>query len=242
MDPSEAATPAPSSGRGVPPEWAEAVRAAVASPLRAVAAAGTLALVAATGFFLLRGGTGPPPRLELPRIGSQDPAPTPGATGPGAGPTAPDTTSSTAGLTVHVAGAVIHPGVYVLPPGSRVADAIAAAGGTRPQAALERVNLAATVTDGQRAWIPDRDDPPGAGDPAEGAAGPASPPTTRGPVDVNTAGLAELDQLPGVGPATAQAIVSYRERSGPFRSVAQLLEVPGIGPAKLETLRPLVKV
>jgi competence protein ComEA len=86
--------------------------------------------------------------------------------------------------------------------------------------------------------------PAGVGTPdaATGAAGTGSGPGAPAPLDLNTATLEQLDTLPGVGPATARAIVTYRSRHGRFRSVTELLEVPGIGPVKLEALRPLVRV
>lgn len=138
-------------------------------------------------------------------------------------------------VTVHVAGRVTHPGVYALDDGSRVIDAIDAAGGVAFGADADAINLAAKVTDGQRVYVP-----------AVGEAvvsdqqTPASGPTL--PIDLNAATAADLDVLPGVGPATAAAIVRAREAKGGFTSVDDLLDVPGIGEAKLEALRGLVRV
>jgi competence protein ComEA len=144
-------------------------------------------------------------------------------------------------LVVHAAGAVVVPGVHRLPGGSRVQDVLAAAGGPTPDADLDRVNLAAPVVDGERVWIPrmGEEAPPLApgGSPAPAAGAP-----TAGPVDLNTATAEQLDTLPGIGPATAAAIIEHRERNGPFRSVDELLDVPGIGDAKLAQLRDLVSV
>lgn len=146
-----------------------------------------------------------------------------------------------ADVTVHVAGAVADPGVHVLPAGARVVDAVDRAGGATPTAELDGLNLAAPVVDGQRIYVPEA----GEVDPASVAAGP--PPVEgsvapSGPIDVNRATAAELEGLPGVGPATAAAIVDDRERNGPFAAVDDLDRVPGIGPAKLDAIRDLVTV
>jgi competence protein ComEA len=175
----------------------------------------------------------------------------PGAEGVPVPTTAGTATGATAAtavgdeLTAHVAGAVTSPGVRSLPAGSRLADLVAAAGGTTADADLDRVNLAAPVVDGSRVWIPrvgadapalvDVDVPgPSAGG-APGAAGDGPAATTS----LSSASPAQLEELPGVGPATAAAIVAHREANGPFRTVDDLLEVRGIGPAKLEQIRPL---
>jgi competence protein ComEA len=141
-------------------------------------------------------------------------------------------------VVVHVVGAVHEPGLYTLAEGSRIDDAMRRAGGPRPKAALELVNLAAPVADGQQVVVPAR-------------SGPAAPPTgagslpgeaPAGPVHLNTATLEELDTLPGVGPVTAQKILDYRAAKGAFSSVDELDAVPGIGPARLEQLKPLVQL
>jgi competence protein ComEA len=140
-------------------------------------------------------------------------------------------------VVVHVAGAVARPGLYRLPEGSRVDDAVGLAGGARPKAALDLVNLAAPVVDGQQVIVPLKGAGGGtAASPSTGGEGGA--PGTK--VRLNSATLEELDELPGVGPVTAQQILDYREANGAFRSVDELDAVPGIGPATLEQLRPLV--
>jgi competence protein ComEA len=138
-------------------------------------------------------------------------------------------------LVVHVAGAVLEPGLYRLPEGSRIDDAIAEAGGARPKAALDLVNLAAPVADGQQVVVPRA----GASGAPGGAAGPGAT-ALGGTVHLNSATLEQLDELPGVGPVTAQQILDYRTANGAFRSVEELDAVPGIGPARLEQLLPLV--
>ena len=141
-------------------------------------------------------------------------------------------------VTVHAAGAVTSPGVYRLPAGSRVSDLLSAAGGATADADLDQLNLAAPLADGERILVPRRGESV-----AEAAAGLADAAGARAmKVDLNTATAEELDTLPGIGPATAEAIIRHRETHGRFRSVTDLLEVRGIGEAKLAQLRPLVKV
>jgi competence protein ComEA len=138
-------------------------------------------------------------------------------------------------LVVHVVGAVRRPGLYRLADGSRIADALERAGGATVRAELALVNLAAPVADGTQVIVPARQSV------GRGAAPSADPPVALGgPVHLNTATLEQLDALPGVGPATAQRILDYRQEHGAFRSVDELDAVPGIGPARLEQLRELV--
>jgi competence protein ComEA len=137
-----------------------------------------------------------------------------------------------AALVVHVVGAVHRPGLYRLRDGSRIADAVRRAGGATKRADLSLVNLAAPVADGVQVVVP-RHMPAGAAATAGSAQAPA------GPVHLNTATLEQLDELPGVGPATAQKILDFREEHGAFTSVDELDAVPGIGPARLEQLREL---
>ena len=132
-------------------------------------------------------------------------------------------------LVVHIVGAVRHPGLYRLPDRSRIADAVARAGGPTQKADLTAVNLAAPVSDGLQVVVPART-PPGGGGPEPGA-------TAQGPVHLNTATLEDLDALPGVGPVTAQKILDYRQQHGSFASIDELDAIPGIGPARLEQLR-----
>lgn len=144
-------------------------------------------------------------------------------------------------VVVHVAGAVSVPGVYGLPDGVRVDAAIAAAGGALVDADPNALNLAAPLTDGSRVYVPRvGEDVPTALVPVGGSAAAPAVPAAPTVVDVNRATAEQLDVLPGVGPATAAAIVTERERNGPFLGVDDLDRVPGIGPAKLEALRGLV--
>jgi competence protein ComEA len=141
------------------------------------------------------------------------------------------------GVVVHVVGAVRRPGLYRLAAGSRVADALEEAGGAAPAADLALVNLAAPLADGQQVVVPART---AAGDASTGTGTEDGGAAAAGPVHLNTASIAELDELPGVGPVTAQKIVDYREKHGAFSSVEDLDAIPGIGAAKIEQLRDLV--
>ncbi|MCU1396417.1 MAG: comEA [Ilumatobacteraceae bacterium] len=149
-------------------------------------------------------------------------------------------------VVVYVAGAVLRAGVVTLPATARVDDAIAAAGGLSPAADIDGLNLAAVLRDGDRVWVPAAGVPvptvvlPQGGAPAASASSGST--TPAGPVDLNRATVDDLDGLPGVGPATAAAIIAYRDANGPFSSVDDLLDVRGIGPAKLDALRSLVTV
>jgi competence protein ComEA len=180
----------------------------------AVAAAAVVAVLFLGSRLLLRGNAPAAP-----------PIPTAAAT----------TTANTAGrvLVVDVVGAVRRPGLYRLGAGTRVADALARAGGATSKAQLDLVNLAAPIADGEQIVVPRRG-------PVAAGAGPSAPGATAGPVHLNTATLEQLDALPGVGPVTAQKILDYRQQHGAFASVEELDAVPGIGPARLEQLKDLV--
>ena len=213
-------------------------RVALAVVLLGVLLAG---VAVATGTLRMRapdepGVTPALPTLPAPSMAASSSAD--GADSPGAG----EVTSAEAALYVHVAGAVVEPGLVQLTPGDRVADAIEAAAGATDAADLDRVNLAAAVTDGEQVYVP-----------AEGEMPPAPPETTTGPgageeeassavVDVNNAPAEELETLPGIGPARAADIIAYREQEGPFQSMEDLLQVPGIGPATLDRLRERVRL
>lgn len=148
-------------------------------------------------------------------------------------------------IVVDVAGAVASPGVVELKDGARVADALGAAGGLAEDADLTSVNRAARLTDGQRVYVPRVGEQvaPVEGDGSAGAAGEGTQSTATGQVvNINTAGLAELDALPGVGPATAQAIIDDREANGPFTAPEDLMRVSGIGKKKFEKLKSSICV
>lgn len=153
--------------------------------------------------------------------------------------------SGTAGeVVVAVAGKVRRPGLVRLPAGARVADALAAAGGVLPGVDIALLNLARKVSDGELILVGVTAPPGAAGQP--GVPGAAPDPGTvaggGGKVNLNTATLAQLDALPGVGPVLAQRILAHREQHGPFRAVSDLRQVTGIGDAKYEDLKDLVMV
>ena len=136
-------------------------------------------------------------------------------------------TSTPGMLTVYVSGAVATPGVFTLPEDSRVEAAIQAAGGFAPGAEQEQINLAAMLKDGQQI------DVPGVIDTSH---------VNAGRVNVNTATVNDLDALPGIGPTTAQTIVDYRLRHGPFQIIQDLQNVPGIGPATYDRIKDYITV
>ncbi|MDJ0925240.1 MAG: ComEA family DNA-binding protein [Acidimicrobiia bacterium] len=135
-------------------------------------------------------------------------------------------------ITVHVAGAVASPGLVVVPQDARVADVIAAAGGSTRDADLSRVNLAAPLRDGEQIVIPNHTPDVG----LESAI------AADGRIHINRASASEMESLPGVGPVLANRIVAYRDGNGPFVVVEDLLSVAGIGEAKLAALRDAVAV
>jgi competence protein ComEA len=185
----------------------------------ALCAVAILAALALGAWYVSRGDPSAAPAVAPAAIAVQD-----GGGGGGA-------------VIVHVAGAVRIPGVYRMRADARVDDAVRRAGGALPRADLTQVNLAAKVEDGRQILVPRRVSAASA--PAGGAA-PAVPAGV--PLNLNTATLEQLDELPGVGPATAQKIIDYREEHDGFGSVEELGQVPGIGDVRLASLRDKVRV
>lgn len=201
-------------------------------------------------------------------VTSPSPAGPSPATGPspttGAGPMAaasPGASASPSGgaaalVVVHILGAVRRPGVVSLPGPARVQDAVDAAGGLTAEADPDELNLAQLLTDGQQVVIGTRTRPEGevrgaeAGAGAGGTAEPGSAPSSAGAggttgggvVDLNTATAAQLEELPGVGPVTAAAIVAWRQEHGRFSRAEELQEVDGIGPKTYAQIVPHVRV
>jgi competence protein ComEA len=166
-----------------------------------------------------------------------------------ASPAGGDGGKGSARIAVHVAGAVARPGVIELSAGSRVIDAVEAVGGAPPDADLDRLNLAAKLVDGRRVFVPKvgQADPgvvPGAagGGETDGSGGTDGAGVPGGKLDLNTATQAQLEELPGIGPAYAQAIIAERQRRGGFTSVNELRSVRGIGDKRFAQLAPLVTV
>jgi competence protein ComEA len=163
----------------------------------------------------------------------------------------PSTTAkgTPARIAVHVAGAVTHPGVVELRAGARVIDAVEAVGGALADGDLDRLNLAAKVTDGERVYVAKvgQADPGVLGGDGATAPGPGGSTNTGGggvgaKVNLNTATQAQLEELPGIGPTYAQSIIAERERRGGFTSVNDLRSVRGIGDKRFAELAPLVTV
>lgn len=137
-------------------------------------------------------------------------------------------------IAVHVDGAVASPGVYPLPAGARLADLVGRAGGLTADADVADINLAARVGDGERVTVPHLM-------PATPAAT-VEATATESPllVNINTASIAELDRLPGIGPVLGERIVAYREQNGPFASLDEVVNVEGISARLLDELRPYI--
>lgn len=216
--------------------------------------------ITAAAVVAIMGDDGPAPELTIP-YAVADPVSADGsATSDGPPDAAEDSSGAATGsgvgeegppgeVMVHAAGAVTHPGLYVLDAGARVGDLLSAAGGPRSDADLDRVNLAAPLSDGSRVYVPavGQEDPPPvvAGDIGPGTGGGNGPAGGATPdpgrlIDLNRADAAELETLPGVGPATAAAIIAHRDANGPFQRVEDLLAVRGIGDAKLAAIVDLV--
>ncbi|WP_433782445.1 helix-hairpin-helix domain-containing protein [Actinomycetospora sp. CA-101289] len=228
--------------RWVPASWAGARWDPGRTGALALAAvAAVAAIVAAVGVWADR--PVPEPVPALPLVAGAPAAPSL----PGVQPVTPPADAGP--IVVSVSGRVHRPGLVRLAPGSRVGEAIDAAGGATPDADLTGLNLAARIADGEQVvvGVPTPVTPPGGG--AGGGAG-ATPAAgggraggaPGGRVDLNTATLEQLDQLPGVGPVTAQRILEWRAQNGRFGTVDQLQEVSGIGEARFATLRDLVTV
>ncbi len=160
---------------------------------------------------------------------------------PTAATASPSTSQRAAKLVVHVLGAVRRPGLVKLPEHSRVQDAIDAAGGLTGRADPAELNLAQPLADGQQLVIGTKSDPAGeVRDGGEPGAGSGS--STTATLDLNRASQAQLEELPGVGPVTAQAILTWRQQHGRFNRIEELQEVDGIGPKTYAQIAPHVRV
>ncbi len=220
-----------------------------AVPARAAVAAVVVALAVVAGVGV-RGLVGRPDVVTLPAASPSAGPRSAGAASAATGTTpAPGTALAGAAgagaggqalVVVDVAGRVRHPGLVRLPAGARVADAVRAAGGAASGAALQRINLARPLVDGEQVLVPGPDDPlPAAG--GSGAGG-GSGGAVAGLVDLNAATQDQLEALPGIGPVLAGRILEWRAAHGRFSSVEELAEVTGIGDKLLAQLRLLVRV
>ena len=250
----DALGPAVPARPGTAPAWVQRFTgwASWFGPWRLATTALAVAVIAVAAWWLVRA-PAPPAETTIPYAGGgSGPA---SATTDAAAPAAEEgaaastvaASSAPTTVTIHVAGSVERPGVYSLPGGSRIQAAVVAAGGPTRRADLDAINMAAPAVDGAQIYVPARGEAvPPIADPASSGGAPVvgspSVPDASAPVDVNMAGLDELDTLPGIGPATATAIIQYRDENGPFASVDDLESVPGIGPVTLDAIRELVTV
>ena len=211
----------------------------------------SVVFVGVAGWWLVRVPP-PPPEVNLSFASTTVAASSPAANDGGAN-IGGATVATPQTITVHVAGAVNNPGVYRLRYGSRINDAVVAAGGATTTANLDVINLATVLNEGEQIYVPKRGEKPhtitGRPQVGGGATGGASNGGASGvnggalsTININLASVVELEQLPGVGPATAKAIVAYREKNGAFQRVEDLLKVRGIGPAKLSEILPRARV
>lgn len=243
------------------PRWVVSLRALIVVLAMLAAAVGVLWIESAgvQGASAELGSAG---RVTVPPLGAAAPRGAQGtaqtsrpslpATGVTSGAGPPEATAEAGVLVVHVAGAVVHPGIYKLAAGSRVFQAVDAAGGALPAAEPSALNLAAPLSDGVQVFIPTKEQAaaaggkPGSANPAGASpgSGQGGPPgaAAQGPVNLNTASAAELEELPGVGPVLAGRIVAWRSDHGPFASVEGLSAVSGIGTKLLAGLSGLVVV
>jgi competence protein ComEA len=224
------------------PEGMERPRRRLTSRHVAVMAALTLMAVVASVGWLLRAKAVPIAVAAAPGTATLSISSTAPSTSSAATPTTSPAVTAT--ILVHVIGAVASPGLVKLPPGARVADAISAAGGLRGDADPAELNLAAVVSDGSQIVIGTTSAP--RGEVREGASstggGTTGAATASAVIDLNTATLAQLDSIPGVGPVTAQAILDYRTKHGRFTKVDELQEVDGIGTKTYAQIAPHVRV
>ena len=148
-------------------------------------------------------------------------------------------------VAVHVIGAVPRPGLYEFAQGARVQNAIDAAGGILAEANVDAVNLAALLEDGQQLVIPYQDGSVPSEVPSVDLPSSTEEPASNSGtelININTAGVDELDTLPGIGPTTAQKIIDYRTENGPFASIEDIMKVSGIGVSTFDNIKGLIKI
>ena len=223
-------------------------------PARAFATAGSVAVVCVGAWWLLRA-PAPPLENSIPLVSIASTSDSSSSSVVGAIPNT--TLVGVREVVVHVAGAVNTPGVYRLKPTARVIDAVNAAGGVTASADTAAVNLALPLLDAEQVYIPTRSSKkphttvavqrklpttPSAPSSTVAAAivGATESSVKSALININTATALELEALPSVGPSTAQAIISFRTKNGPFGKAEDLLKVPGIGDGKLAAMKPFL--
>ena len=196
------------------------------------------------GIILGAGGVTLSGRVQPADIIIQPPAPT----------ALPEPSATPGPLRVFVNGAVAAPAVYEMAPGGIVQQAIEQAGGFTAKADTAVVNLALPLQDGMQIYVPTLDEKVEQVQEVISsptvhtvgieldAAGETAAPTGGEIVNINTADVAQLDTLPGIGPSTAEKIVDYRDTNGPFATVDEIMSVSGIGPAKFEQIQSFITV
>lgn len=222
-----------------------------------LALAGLAALALGAGAYAVVRGQRQPAPIVFTNLAKPDGHPAPASQNSAFALPGPQT------IVVHATGAVKNPGVYRLPPESRVDDVLKAAGGSAPDADLENLNLAAKLIDGTQVFVPHKGlpgNPQSVAAPYQGGAlsdvyaknsapgrstgggsrAKKEPPSQ--PISLNSADSAELQRIPGIGPATAQKILDYRQEHGRFTSVDELMAVRGIGEKKLSSMRRYLKL
>lgn len=143
-------------------------------------------------------------------------------------------------VVVDVAGKVKHPGIYKLPQGSRAVDAIKAAGGQLRGVSLTDINLAEILTDGQQIIV---GAPPISSTSSKSKqAGASKGKITSGTININTATVAQFEQLPGIGAVMAARIFAYRTAHGAFATIDDLTKVSGMGKSKFANLKNFVRI
>lgn len=141
-------------------------------------------------------------------------------------------------ITIHITGDVNYPGVVVLENGARIVDAIEAAGGETGEADLDKLNLARILNDGDKVYVPNKNDI----NTEEMILEDESENNKQATININTASIEELIKLPGIGEATATKIVEYRKQNGKFKTIEELKNVAGIGNNKFETIKDKIRV
>ena len=141
-------------------------------------------------------------------------------------------------ITIHITGDVNYPGVVVLENGARIVDAIEAAGGETEEADLDKLNLARILNDGDKVYVPNKNDI----NTEEMILEDESENNKQATININTASIEELIKLPGIGEATATKIVEYRKQNGKFKTIEELKNVAGIGNNKFETIKDKIRV